>query len=241
MYGKSLVLTHAHTHPTQYTDIKSASLLHTHVCTQQVWRLLTQLSITCAQHFLYLCFITGGCLLTNSCRYMCLSRFITAFKAAGRLYLTVAWNKVLCKSSHHDVWPPLHPPPHFLTADRRSRGAPSSPSSTCPSTPAVCCPPSSPPSSEVGAGSMWLKNTHQHKNSQYIKLACVCVCVWFSAQECGIHSQQKCYPLAFGVPAALMVVALSKNLVFKHLYAAHVIANMYLNTVIHWFVTWAKC
>ncbi|KAL1021692.1 hypothetical protein UPYG_G00016710 [Umbra pygmaea] len=28
------------------------------------------------------------------------------------------------------------------------------------------------------------------------------------AQDCGIHSQQKCYPLAFGVPAALMVVAL---------------------------------
>lgn len=27
-------------------------------------------------------------------------------------------------------------------------------------------------------------------------------------QECGIHSQQKCYPLAFGVPAALMAVAL---------------------------------
>ncbi|KAM9396044.1 solute carrier family 15 member 1-like isoform 3-T3 [Salvelinus alpinus] len=27
-------------------------------------------------------------------------------------------------------------------------------------------------------------------------------------QECGIHTQQKCYPLAFGVPAALMVVAL---------------------------------
>ncbi|XP_076841661.1 solute carrier family 15 member 1 [Brachyhypopomus gauderio] len=27
-------------------------------------------------------------------------------------------------------------------------------------------------------------------------------------QECGIHSQQKCYPLAFGVPAALMVVSL---------------------------------
>ncbi|XP_067109443.1 solute carrier family 15 member 1 [Osmerus mordax] len=27
-------------------------------------------------------------------------------------------------------------------------------------------------------------------------------------QECGIYSQQKCYPLAFGVPAALMVVAL---------------------------------
>uniref|UniRef100_A0A8C5BDG6 Solute carrier family 15 member 1a n=1 Tax=Gadus morhua TaxID=8049 RepID=A0A8C5BDG6_GADMO len=28
------------------------------------------------------------------------------------------------------------------------------------------------------------------------------------AQECGIHTQQKCYSLAFGVPAALMVVAL---------------------------------
>ncbi|CAL8307725.1 unnamed protein product [Merluccius merluccius] len=28
------------------------------------------------------------------------------------------------------------------------------------------------------------------------------------AQECGINSQRKCYPLAFGVPAALMVVAL---------------------------------
>ncbi|KAK1789773.1 hypothetical protein P4O66_014924, partial [Electrophorus voltai] len=27
-------------------------------------------------------------------------------------------------------------------------------------------------------------------------------------QDCGIHSQQKCYPLAFGVPAALMVVSL---------------------------------
>ncbi|XP_058258129.1 solute carrier family 15 member 1b [Hemibagrus wyckioides] len=28
------------------------------------------------------------------------------------------------------------------------------------------------------------------------------------AQECGINTQQKCYPLAFGVPAALMAVAL---------------------------------
>ncbi|KAK7893450.1 hypothetical protein WMY93_022602 [Mugilogobius chulae] len=27
-------------------------------------------------------------------------------------------------------------------------------------------------------------------------------------QQCGIHTQQQCYPLAFGVPAALMVVAL---------------------------------
>uniref|UniRef100_A0A8C2CYE5 Solute carrier family 15 member 1 n=1 Tax=Cyprinus carpio TaxID=7962 RepID=A0A8C2CYE5_CYPCA len=29
------------------------------------------------------------------------------------------------------------------------------------------------------------------------------------AQECGIYSKQSCFPLAFGVPAALMVVALS--------------------------------
>uniref|UniRef100_A0A3B3VNC1 Solute carrier family 15 member 1 n=1 Tax=Poecilia latipinna TaxID=48699 RepID=A0A3B3VNC1_9TELE len=28
------------------------------------------------------------------------------------------------------------------------------------------------------------------------------------AQKCGIHTQQQCYPLAFGVPAALMVVSL---------------------------------
>ena len=33
-----------------------------------------------------------------------------------------------------------------------------------------------------------------------------------AAQECGIYSQQKCYSLAFGVPAALMVVALGKSL-----------------------------
>ncbi|TRY88874.1 hypothetical protein DNTS_016951 [Danionella cerebrum] len=30
----------------------------------------------------------------------------------------------------------------------------------------------------------------------------------FSTQQCGIHTQQQCYPLAFGVPAALMVVSL---------------------------------
>lgn len=35
------------------------------------------------------------------------------------------------------------------------------------------------------------------------------VCV-FPAQECGINTKQSCYPLAFGVPAALMVVALGK-------------------------------
>lgn len=29
-----------------------------------------------------------------------------------------------------------------------------------------------------------------------------------AAQECGFNGKQECYPLAFGVPAALMVVAL---------------------------------
>ncbi|XP_071389295.1 solute carrier family 15 member 1 [Centroberyx affinis] len=38
------------------------------------------------------------------------------------------------------------------------------------------------------------------------------------AQECGIHSQQKCYPLAFGVPAALMVVALVVFIVGSGMY-----------------------
>ncbi|XP_071370733.1 solute carrier family 15 member 1b [Centroberyx affinis] len=38
------------------------------------------------------------------------------------------------------------------------------------------------------------------------------------AQECGIHSQQKCYPLAFGVPAALMVVALLVFIVGSGMY-----------------------
>ncbi|XP_012813171.2 solute carrier family 15 member 1 isoform X1 [Xenopus tropicalis] len=37
-------------------------------------------------------------------------------------------------------------------------------------------------------------------------------------QECGIHSQQKCYPLAFGVPAALMVVALVVFIVGSSMY-----------------------
>ncbi|CAB1327391.1 unnamed protein product [Coregonus sp. 'balchen'] len=37
-------------------------------------------------------------------------------------------------------------------------------------------------------------------------------------QECGIHSQQKCYPLAFGVPAALMVVALIVFIVGSGMY-----------------------
>ncbi|KTF78063.1 hypothetical protein cypCar_00037397 [Cyprinus carpio] len=32
------------------------------------------------------------------------------------------------------------------------------------------------------------------------------------AQECGIYSKQSCFPLAFGVPAALMVVALSHSM-----------------------------
>lgn len=39
------------------------------------------------------------------------------------------------------------------------------------------------------------------------------MCVNLSTgQDCGIHSTQKCYPLAFGVPAALMVVSLGEIL-----------------------------
>ncbi|XP_035249771.1 solute carrier family 15 member 1-like [Anguilla rostrata] len=38
------------------------------------------------------------------------------------------------------------------------------------------------------------------------------------AQECGIHTHQKCYPLAFGVPAALMVVALVVFIVGSKMY-----------------------
>ncbi|XP_061760728.1 solute carrier family 15 member 1b [Nerophis ophidion] len=38
------------------------------------------------------------------------------------------------------------------------------------------------------------------------------------AQDCGIYSQQKCYPLAFGVPAALMVVALIVFIVGSGMY-----------------------
>uniref|UniRef100_A0A3Q3DTL0 Solute carrier family 15 member 1 n=1 Tax=Hippocampus comes TaxID=109280 RepID=A0A3Q3DTL0_HIPCM len=38
------------------------------------------------------------------------------------------------------------------------------------------------------------------------------------AQECGIHTKQSCYPLAFGVPAALMVVALVVFIVGSGMY-----------------------
>ncbi|XP_048124616.1 solute carrier family 15 member 1b isoform X1 [Alosa alosa] len=38
------------------------------------------------------------------------------------------------------------------------------------------------------------------------------------AQECGIHTVQKCYPLAFGVPAALMMVALIVFIVGSKMY-----------------------
>uniref|UniRef100_A0A3B4T8L5 Solute carrier family 15 member 1 n=1 Tax=Seriola dumerili TaxID=41447 RepID=A0A3B4T8L5_SERDU len=38
------------------------------------------------------------------------------------------------------------------------------------------------------------------------------------AQDCGIHSQQKCYSLAFGVPAALMLVALVVFIVGSGMY-----------------------
>ncbi|XP_051475954.1 solute carrier family 15 member 1 [Apus apus] len=40
----------------------------------------------------------------------------------------------------------------------------------------------------------------------------------FRAQECGIHSKQQCYPLAFGVPAALMGVALVVFIVGSGMY-----------------------
>ncbi|NXG43874.1 S15A1 protein, partial [Psilopogon haemacephalus] len=40
----------------------------------------------------------------------------------------------------------------------------------------------------------------------------------FRAQECGIHSKQQCYPLAFGVPAALMVVSLIVFLAGSRMY-----------------------
>ncbi|KAF1476208.1 Solute carrier family 15 member 1, partial [Pygoscelis antarcticus] len=38
------------------------------------------------------------------------------------------------------------------------------------------------------------------------------------AQECGIHSKQRCYPLAFGVPAALMAVALVVFVIGSRMY-----------------------
>ncbi|NXS42827.1 S15A1 protein, partial [Balaeniceps rex] len=38
------------------------------------------------------------------------------------------------------------------------------------------------------------------------------------AQECGIHSKQQCYPLAFGVPAALMAVALVVFVIGSRMY-----------------------
>ncbi|XP_017282347.1 solute carrier family 15 member 1b [Kryptolebias marmoratus] len=39
------------------------------------------------------------------------------------------------------------------------------------------------------------------------------------AQKCGIHTQQQCYPLAFGVPAALMVVALIVFIIGSGMYS----------------------
>ncbi|NXJ93600.1 S15A1 protein, partial [Corythaixoides concolor] len=38
------------------------------------------------------------------------------------------------------------------------------------------------------------------------------------AQECGIHSRQRCYPLAFGVPAALMAVSLIVFIIGSRMY-----------------------
>lgn len=97
---------------------------------------------------------------------------------------------------------------------RKSREAPSSPSSTSLSMPAACCPPSSPPSWKVRWG-----HTHSGNRNGSVTHWCVnvCVCV-VTAQECGIYSHQQCYPLAFGVPAALMFVALGTR---THTLAAH--------------------
>lgn len=123
---------------------------------------------------------------------------------------------MLCKSSgkciHRNRW--FTALVFLLSAsNRRSREAPSSPSSTCPSMLAACCPPSSPPSWEVcrswSQSSNYVRDiTCGSKKNNKKKLVCG---LWFPAQECGIHKKMQCYPLAFGVPAALMVVALSKN------------------------------
>uniref|UniRef100_A0A8C1EHR8 Solute carrier family 15 member 1a n=1 Tax=Cyprinus carpio carpio TaxID=630221 RepID=A0A8C1EHR8_CYPCA len=39
-------------------------------------------------------------------------------------------------------------------------------------------------------------------------LGLILIALGTGAQECGIHTQQQCYPLAFGVPAVLMVISL---------------------------------
>ncbi len=65
-----------------------------------------------------------------------------------------------------------------------------------------------------------------------------CLCVYLLAQECGIYSKQSCFPLAFGVPAALMVVALGK---LQQLRSACIYFDMCktfydhsMTAVIHW-------
>ena len=50
-----------------------------------------------------------------------------------------------------------------------------------------------------------------------IVFVCVCVCV-LTAQECGIYTHRQCYPLAFGIPAGLMFVALGMR---AHTLAVH--------------------
>lgn len=72
---------------------------------------------------------------------------------------------------------------------------------------AVCCPPSSHPSLKVHFWGIALQKLQKETD---ITCWILQMCVWFPAQQCGIHSKQQCYPLAFGVPAALMFVALSK-------------------------------
>ncbi|KAG1941263.1 solute carrier family 15 member 1 [Pimephales promelas] len=52
------------------------------------------------------------------------------------------------------------------------------------------------------------------------------------AQECGIHTQQQCYPLAFGVPAALMVISLVVFIAGS---------GMYIKTDPEGNIIWAVC
>ncbi|KAI7809033.1 putative solute carrier family 15 member 1, partial [Triplophysa rosa] len=52
------------------------------------------------------------------------------------------------------------------------------------------------------------------------------------AQECGVYSQQKCYPLAFGVPAALMVVSLVVFIAGS---------GMYVKTAPEGNIMWSVC
>ncbi|XP_037999634.1 solute carrier family 15 member 1-like [Motacilla alba alba] len=47
-----------------------------------------------------------------------------------------------------------------------------------------------------------------YENTAVASFISAIVIPWLMVSECGIHTKQECYPLAFGVPAALMAVAL---------------------------------